>query len=202
MKSLVIRSTLFLFTLILNLVAEAHAAKSFYAGIGYQSQNVLGKITQSESGAKSVLGTAIYPVVFKYDLLVAKDLFFSPKLTYTLLSRSAIGGSGKVTEWHLMLPLGMNIKDGPWDWSAGPGVYNSKIAGSGGVVTLSNGNGTSQFALPGGTTETQLISVNAGTYYRAGKSSFGFDLMTTGTFSDKRTINLMVSYLYQFSGGR
>lgn len=187
---------------LINVIAEAYVPRSFSAGIGYQSENVLGKITQNASGSKSVLGTPIYPLLLKYEVPVTKDLFFAPRLTYTLLTRSATGSSGKVTEWHLMLPFGMNINNGPWDWSAGLGIYNSKIAGAGGIVTLSNGNGISQFVLPGGITETRLISVNAGTTYRAGKNNFGLDLMTTGTFSDKRTINLMVSYMYQFSVGR
>ena len=194
--------SLFLLFYLMAISSKAFVAKSFSAGIGYQSENVLGKITQSATGAKSVLGTAVYPLLIEYEMTVTKDLFFAPRLTYTLLTRSATGSSGKVTEWHLLLPLGMNINNGPWDWSAGLGIYNSKFSGSGGVVTLSNGNGTSQFALPGGTSETRLISVNAGTSYRMGKNSFGFDLITTGTFSDKRTIHLMLSYMYQFSGGR
>jgi hypothetical protein len=180
--------------------ADAFNHKAFYAGLAYQSENVMGKITNSDSGSKSTLGTVSTPLLLKYDYLLGRQVFISPKFSYTLFPRSASGSTGKVTQWHLIFPVGKSISNGPWSWSAGLGILNNKFQGSGGMVTLNNGNGTADFPAPGQSRSSTRISLNTGASFQFSKHNVGLDLLTTGTFSNKRTYSIMLSYLYQFTG--
>lgn len=176
--------------------------KSYYAGIGYQLENNVGKITQSDSGSGAFLGTASYPLILRYDYMLGRNVFMAPKLTYTLFPREGSNSTIEVTQWHLMFPFGMNFLSNTMEWSAGIGILNTSIKGSGGTAVLNNGNSTSTFALPGRDVDTKVLTLNFGTGYKLKTHFFGFDLMTAGTLSDKRTIHFMLSYLYQFGGSR
>ena len=77
------------------------------------------------------------------------------------------------------------------------------LKGAGGLTQMSNGTGTATFAVPGRSVTTQLVTLNFGTTYAMGASNFGIDLLTEGAMSStKRTFNLMLSYTYNFSGGK
>lgn len=179
---------------------------SFYLGIGYFAENSLGKITKESSGDKSFLGAPSYPVVLRYDYHLfgvsptSKEYFFSPKLTYTLLPREEDGDTLKVTHWHLILPLGIKIGTATnWDLTAGPGILNRTMKGSGGLAQLNNGGSVATFAVPGRKATSQVYTLNLATSYSLDRHQLGFDIVTEGLFSDKRSMSLMFSYMYKLN---
>lgn len=174
---------------------------SFYLGIGYFLENNVGKITQNSSGKTGFLGTPSYPLLLKYDWKFWSDYFVSPSLHYTLLDRKSAGESAKVTNWHLMIPVGSQFSGTNWDWYLGLGILNRSIEGGGGQVELSNGSGVATFSMPGGKVSSKNYTVNFGSSYNLEHSRFAFDLITEGTFTKKRTYNFLISYSYRFSGG-
>jgi len=192
-----------LFVFFINFLTTTSYAltnKSFYLGLGYHSENSVSKITQSQTGAKSMMGTTTTPLLLKYDLMMSGNYFFTPKLAYTLMSRNGSGSTLKATYWHIMLPFGKNFTGSSWDWAIGPGIFNRTIQGAGGTTTLNNGTSTSVFAVPGTSTSSQIISFNFLTNYKIGSHHINFDFITEGLLSsDKRTFDLMLGYLFQFN---
>lgn len=182
---------------------DAHAFKdqSIYAGIGYNSENVLGRITKSPSSASSQTGSASYPLLLKYDLKLSEtEQYFSPSLTYTPIGRSQAGNAAKITSWQIILPYGQRILDTEFDWYAGLGLVSRTIKGAGGTVQLSNGTGTSTFARPGGSSETRNLLLHLGSAYNFGNSRFAIDLNVESALTTKRSYDFMVSYSYAFWG--
>lgn len=201
MKSLLAIASVSSILLASSLPCQAYTDKALYAGLGYFSENSLGKATQSASGDGSTLGTGSYHLLFKYDINLADIYFFSPAVTYTPVTRDDPGGSAKVTIWQIVLPFGTNFGSSTWDWSFGPGILNRTIKGAGGTVQLANGSGVSTFALPGRSVSTQTVTLNLGSSYSYGSSRFGFDLVTEGALSAKRSMSFMFTYSYNLFGG-
>lgn len=192
-----------LFVLFSAISAHAFSDKAFSVGIGYYSDNVLSKITQKETGAASLTGTPEYPLILKYDRSINQNYLMAAKLSWSLLGRKGVGDTVKSETLHLYFPIGKNISKTSWDWSIGPGILRQTLKGAGGITQMSNGTGTATFAVPGRSVTTQVITVNFGTSYTAGRSNFGIELVTEGSMSStKRTFNLMLSYAYNFSGAR
>ncbi len=183
--------------------AYAYKDKSFYGGVGYYSQNTFYRVTTSPDASKNLMGTSIYPLVFKYDWSLYQDWFLSPTFTYTLMPRSSSANSAEVTIWHMILPFGTNLSSSSeitWDWFVGPGLINYEIKGAGGTKDLSNGTGTATFAVPGGSSKVRNFTFNIGGAFNYQNSRVGLDLITEGFLSsEKRTYSIMLSYVYRFS---
>ncbi len=120
----IIKNYLFVVILSFSFFSQAYTNKSYYVGIGYQLDNNLGKMTKSDTGSGSFLGTANYPLIFRYDMMLGRDTFFSPRLTYTLFPRGGSSSTVKSTQWHIMLPFGQNFSRNTMDWSVGLGILN------------------------------------------------------------------------------
>lgn len=183
-------------------LSHAFSEKTFSAGLGYYSDNILGKITTKETGTGNLTGTTDYPLVLKYDWRVKSNTMMAAKFSWSLLGRKGAGDTIKAETMHLYFPIGRNISGTNFDWSIGPGIMRQTLKGAGGTTQMSNGTGTATFAIPGRSVTTQVITLNLGTTYSMGYSNFGLDLITEGAASaTQRTFNLMLSYTYNFSGG-
>lgn len=185
--------------------AWAFKDQSFGIGVGYYSQNVLNKISSSPTGKTSFSGASMYPFSFQYDYRFGDAWYMTPRLDYTLATRSDAGDSSKVSFIHLLLPFGTNLSEGSgsvWDWYAGPGLIQYKIAGAGGTVTMNNGTGTAVFARPGDDATILKVTTNLGTSRLFNQQTrIGADLIIENLFSSsKRTQSLMLSYVYKFGG--
>jgi hypothetical protein len=190
-----------LFVVLTPLTAFAYSPSTFYAGLGFYSQNALQRTTISDDGKASIYGTRSLPLVFKYDIQLSSDLYFSPEFTTSYLYPRWTGDGGqKVTLTHLAFPVGAAIGSSGWDWSAGLGILNIEIKGSGGTKQLNNGGSTATFAIPGRTVTTRTVTLNGGlAYNEAGR--WGLDLIIEGALSsNKRSQSFMFSYLYKFGG--
>ena len=183
-------------------LSHAFSDKRFSAGFGYYSDNILSKITTKETGTGSLSGTTDYPLILKYDWRISANYLMAAKFSWTLLGRKGVGDTVKAETMHLYFPIGRNFSGTNWDWFVGPGLMRQTLKGAGGLTQMSNGTGTSTFAVPGRSVTTQVVTLNVGTTYSVGVSNFGLDLITEGAMSStKRTFNLMLGYTYNFSGG-
>lgn len=186
-------------------VAVANIAKasthSYFLGLGYFSENSLGRITQQPSGQTSPLfGTISYPLVFRYQAAVNSKYDFAPSVTYNLLGRKIAGDSATGSLWHLVLPMAYHLSSN-WDWTFGVGYLNRTIAGAGGLVQLNNGNSVATFALPGKTQSSQVLTADLGFSYNSTKWRFDLDVIAEGLVSKKRTFDLMLSLSYALGRG-
>lgn len=184
--------------------AQAFKNKSFAVGLGYYSQNVLGKTTTSPNSAPGFLGAPLYPLNLHYDFNLQSDWYLSPQLSYTLIPRSSAGDSAKITLTHFLFATGMNFGfsgRSHWDWFVAPGMIQYTIKGTGGTTVLSNGTGTATFALPGDSSTVRNVTMTTGGSFNFEDSRFGFDMIFEGLLSSKRTESFMLSYAYRFGGG-
>lgn len=178
--------------------ANAFENNTNYIGIGYYSQNSFNATSQKETGETGFLGEASYPLNFKKDFALNSMWFVAPQFSYTLIPRNSAGNTAKVTIAHLEAQFGKNF-DNNFDWFVGPGFLYTTIKGAGGTKELSNGTGTATFAVPGGESTIQKITMNFGTSYRIQQSRIGFEIIVENIFSSKkRAENLMLSYAYMF----
>ncbi|WP_413288985.1 hypothetical protein [Bdellovibrio sp. HCB337] len=188
------------FALAFSVPVFAFKNGAFYGGVGYFSQNSLNKTTSDVTGKASLFGTASYPLSMKYDFDLMSDWYGAARLHFTPVPRASAGDSAKTTMMHLSFPVGKNFASN-WEWFVGPGVIRYETKGKGGIVTLNNGGSTADFALPGRTSTAQNVTLNTGVASNFGSSRIGFDLVTEGAFSEKRSMSLMFSYDYRFNGG-
>lgn len=193
----------FLMALLFCVPAAAYKDNSFLVGVGYLSENALGKTTTSPNSSPGFLGAASYPLNFKYDWNMNFNWFASPQMTFTLFPRSSAGGSAKVTTLHFVLPFGTNLgTSAEWDWFVGPGLMRRTVEGKGGTTVLSNGTGTATFAMPGESSSSQTITFNTGTSYNWEDHRFALDLIIDGMMSGrKRSMSFMLSYGFRFGEG-
>ena len=170
-------------------------------GLGFYSQNVAGKITNTADGAPASMGATTYPFFVKYDLAFTSEWFFSPSLSYTPLGRASAGDSAQTTMLQVLLPVGTDFMRGPdwsWDWQSGVGIANYSTKGKGGTEVLSNGTGTATFARPGRSTTVQTVVFELGTALNYGWARYGVDLLFEGLLSSgKRSQSLMFSWSFR-----
>lgn len=180
----------------------AFVDNSFNVGISYFSQGVPNKISTQDSGKSSFLGTTYLPFKLQYDWLVFDGWFFAPQLSYSFISRSLSGDTGKATMTSLVLPFGKNLESGSsWDWYVGPGLIQYEYKGAGGTKVMNNGTSTASFAIPGRDSTVKKITMNLGGSYIWGPSRLAMGLVFENFFSDKkRTQDLVLSYTYQLGG--
>lgn len=187
-------------------LALAFVEGTYGVGVGYYSQNIMNRVSKSETGATSFLGETLYPLNLKYDYgLGMSGWFLSPQLSYSLMSRSAPEDTAKISLMHLAFLFGKNIGDSGsgWDWYFGPGIIQYDIKGAGGIVNMNNGTGTANFARPGGSSSVRKLSTNLGTSWAYGRNRLGLDLVIENLMSTtgKRSQSLMIGYSYLLGRG-
>jgi hypothetical protein len=189
------------FSLLIPRIGMAYNEGLYYGGLGYYTQNANLRTTTNDSGKASTLGTTSLPIVFKYDMQLGYNWFFSPELFTTFLYPRWTGdGAERVTLTHLMLPVGAAISSSNWDWSAGIGILNTEIKGSGGTKVMSNGTGTATFAVPSRASTIRTMTLIGGLAYNF-NGRWGLDLVIEGALSNgKRAQSLMLSYLFPIGG--
>lgn len=192
-------------TLICAFSGFALTHNSLSLGVGYYSENVFSEIATKDSGDGGFLGSTQYPLLLSYTYEIynggSRPWYFAPQLSYTVLGREEKGDAAKVTNLHLSLPVGKNIGTSRFDWTAGVGILRRTVDGTGGIVQVNNGNGVSPFANPGRKSTSQVLTLNGSISYNLDQHSVGFELQTQGFLSDRRTWNVMLSYMYEFHFG-
>ncbi len=196
--------TLIIVGTLLSQITFAFSPDSYSLGVGYYSQNILNKTSQSETGETKLLGEASFPITLKYDFAISPSWYLAPQFGYTLLPRKAPGSTADITLMQLSFLFGQNFSSmsSTWDWYFGPGFLQQTIKGKGGTMELPNGNTTATFAVPGGTSQIRKVTLNLGSSYSFDRARLGLDLIFENAFSStKRTQSLMFSASYLFGGG-
>lgn len=180
----------------------------FAFGAAYYSQNIFNTVSTADSGNTGLLGETSYPLNFRYETSLKSlgNWYLAPQLSYLVLPRKTLDDTAKQTFAHLVFSFGKDFsRQGKtsWDWSIGPGIMRYETKGNGGTTVLSNGTGTSTFALPGRTVTIQKITTVAGISFSTGPSRIGADLIIENLISStKRAQSLMFSYAYRFGGAQ
>lgn len=188
------KNTTVLLSIFFSFQSMAYQNQSGYLGLAYVSENSFSKITKSDTGATSFMGTTDIPLMGRMDFNMSKDLFISPRLTYGLLGRKGSESTITATNLHIYAPIGKNFSGNKYDWGIGPGILRRSLKGKGGTTVLNNGNDTSTFAVPGREVVTQTVTMNFGVSGNFGMITAGADLITEGlASSSKRTYSLMLS---------
>lgn len=180
----------------------------FALGAGYYSQNIFNAVSTADTGNTGLLGETSYPLNLRYEtgLKSLGNWYFAPQLSYLIIPRKTSDDMAKQTFAHLVFSFGKDFArqgNTSWDWSVGPGIMRYETKGNGGITTLSNGTGTSDFAIPGRTITIQKITTVAAISFSAGSSRIGADLIIENLISStKRAQSLMLSYAYRFGGAQ
>jgi hypothetical protein len=184
----------------LFLEASAQAAKPYsgYLGLDILSHGI-DRTTQSTNGSLSLFGSMYVNFDSQVFFPLSTDFYFAPRLLwmpdFLLPSRSA-GGSAKTSFLIFEIPLVYNYNEA-FDVSAGPAVLFYEIKGSGGIEKLGNGNGTTDFAIPGRTQTIRTIGWFLGASYSNNGFRYTLDTATEGLLSSsKRTISLVFTVAY------
>lgn len=185
------------------LTASALGNKAWSVGFSYLSKNFLNEITNKEDGSVSFLGTSNYALDGGYEDKLVNDWYWTGRLLYTPLPRSAEGDSASITLTHLKFLFGQNFQGNrasdQWDWFLGLGILREEIKGKGGFVQLSNGTGTSTFAVPGNSSSNINGTQSVGVGYSSGPYRLVTELAFENLFKEsKRTQSLVISFLYSF----
>jgi len=184
--------------------AFAGSANGLYAGLGLYAQNSFDKTTKTDDGSGSLLGAYSFPLIARYNITFSDRWTFAPALCFTPLPRDSGGGTAKTTFIHLSLPFVYRMNGGGRDleFYAGPGVSQYQIKGAGGTKTLNNGTTTATFAVPGGDSTSKLVTADLGFALDEDPHRMSVDFFIDGAGSPgKRSINLLLSYMYHFGGG-
>lgn len=186
------------FALFVSPPTMAVQAKSFDVGIAALSHG-LNKVAKDSTGKTSILGTTYWNFHFQTHLLLTSDFLFSPAVVWMpdfLYPAKAPGSEIKTSFLILKLPLTYNINNAV-DVNGGLALLSYQIKGPGGTTTLSNGNSTSSFALPGETQTPRTVGLLLGAGYNAEPFRVSLETITEGLLSSKkRTFSLMFTFSY------
>lgn len=173
---------------------KSKSRRRVHAGLGVMTQNLFGKTSTDVSGASNSLGTH-YLGLHAQAHLGGGDWLFAPTLNVTPLGLedSDSGSTRRVLSLGLM-----GVKRwSPWDIRLGPGLYFYQINGSGGRVTLNNGNSTQTFFRPGDTSTAFQFSAIAGIGREINPDfRVDWDFAVTGLAGERRALTSMLFLSY------
>jgi hypothetical protein len=153
------------------------------AGMLYQDAN---RTAVDETGGTSISGTSYFDLTLAGRFLVGPSWGLSPVLNYT-----PFGAAGADTGEKSRLLTGdirLFVEFTKLDLHTGPGVMMNTLSGSGGTAVLSNGNSSSTFGLPAGSTTTRLFYWEAGVGLALGGIRFDLDALVTDTLTHRRAV--------------
>lgn len=180
--------------------AASFGGNDFYVGLGLFSDGVL-KVSGSARGEKTLLAPFNYPFSFKWGRSLNSDWRLLSSLDYTLIPRDT-AGSGASVNYLFLKSAFMKQGTGGWEWGLGPALIQSTIQGKGGTTVLNNGNSTSTFANPGGTSSAKIIAAEFVLNWETGKFLISQEFIFEQFFSnDRRSLSYLVSFNYILGGG-
>ena len=187
-----------LFTILILSSSLSWAARPWEVDAGADVlQHGLGRGSKDETGAKSLLGTSYLNIDLQVHAQIGSGLFLSPRVMFMpsfLLPHKS--GSVKSTYTIVGLPVLFDLSPSFDAW-VGPAYMIYNLSGPGGTTQLSNGNGTSTFAQPGGSVSAKTFALMLGSAYKVKDIRLSLDLFTEGLFSSsKRTFSLMAGVTY------
>lgn len=203
----IIKSLIYLLLSFTGTSAFALNDNGWNLGLSYISQNFLNEVTQKTDGSASLMGTANYALDGGYKSDLARDWFWTGRLLYTPLPRSADGNTASITLTQIKLLVGQDLggarASGALDWFAGLGILKEDFKGKGGLTQMNNGTGTATFAVPGNSSSSLNGTQSVGLGYTSGSTRFAGEIAFQNFFNEKkRTQSLILSFLYIFPASR
>jgi len=162
-------------------------------GIGVLFHNLGKRVSNSETGAKSLLGTA-YSVLSIYGRFGEGNWFFVPALHYTIPGRMDFDSAAERSLLALSVMGARKIKS--FEVRLGPGILFYSIQGVGGTAILNNGNSISEFYKPAYISTSRLFYFDVGGGYAWRRFRVDLDTLITGTFGKRRAVSTVLSLSY------
>jgi len=164
-------------------------------GAGNLTQFV-GRVQTDDSGSTNSFELNPY-VSAGASFHVWNSFTFDPELSFDFPSS---GDDGYIKTWTYWIQLPVAYRYENFKFKFGPGFLFNKISAEGGTVTLNNGNSTSDFPLPNGSSTSRNLTMNLGVDWEFIKD---ISIRTEGwiinlTDSESRSINYTISFYYHF----
>lgn len=174
----------------LMLAGEARAftsANSLFLRAGFLQDN-FGRVSSSDSGGTSFISGPLPAIGL--SLRVAS---FMPSVSYTFLGRSGASDTSKAKLLVFEVPYLWTLTDA-LQLKTGLAMIFKSISGSGGSVTLNNGNSTMSFAKPGrGVTSSTAALHLGGALTLTDVWRLDLDGWISDAFSARRAISIFLS---------
>ncbi len=139
----------------------ARSGANFLAlDVGLFSNNIVGRANAIEADQSVVSHYSIYARL-RRGFSIGKGFYIEPALSTLIPWYSGVDGNSKLFTFHTDFPLLVPV----FSWlrlRAGPGIEWQWIVTSAATIDLSNGTGTSDFYVPGGTRTVILATVQLG----------------------------------------
>ena len=183
--------------LLLTKTVYAATPRAFDIGVSAISYQI-GRLSTNTTGEKnSKKGANFYQLGIQFHAPISERVLFSPLIYYMpeiVWSYPSPEGGSKTRLFLLGLPFVFNINN-MFDVSAGLALMRYTVDGKGGVISLDNGSGKSDFAIPSRTETSSTWALQIGGAFNIQSFRFGLDLLTQGILSNqnKRAFSLMFS---------
>lgn len=197
----------FIFVTFYSKSSFALVDQNWSLGLSYFSQNFFGETAQKEDGSSGFLGATNYAIDVGYEANLVKTWYWSGRLLYTPLPRSAEGNTADISLTHLKFLGGQNFegagRGNTWDYFFGFGIIKQDYKGKGGLVQMNNGSGTATFAIPGNSSSSLNGTQSLGVGYSSGDFRIATEVVFENLLNEnKRTQSLVLSFLYSFQKSR
>ena len=161
-------------------------AKNYWAlDAGAYANNIEQRLS-APSGYASLVGSLTGFVRLRRGLRLGRHLYFEPSLGLVAPWRGNVDGSTFIFPIHLDLDLNVPLLSF-LSVRVGPGIYSQLFFGTGGVVTLNNGGGTSNFAAPSGMSPSFNLTTDLGLeFFLSHRFSINVDAYVLSIASSKR----------------
>jgi hypothetical protein len=164
---------------------------SLYGHVGMLQDN-FARVSTSDTGSTGLFSGPMPAIGIKWRLGP-----IMPGVTYTVLGHSAESGTSKTRVLAFEVPY-------LWDFAlvevkTGVAMVLTTVSGSGDIVQLNNGTGTSSFATPGRSSTSTVAAIHLGAAMTLTNPwRIDLDGWISDAFSSRRAITLFLSVGYGF----
>ncbi|MGE0614159.1 MAG: hypothetical protein AB7P04_00840 [Bacteriovoracia bacterium] len=162
--------------------------------LGFAAYN-FGRTASQPTGEKSFFGpTEPFLIGATWRSPYSNGWAFEPTVTLGLIGRGAGDSAGRWRTFGFLFPF---VTPGSFAFSMGPGVIFSIFTGAGGTSVLNNGNTTTTFYLPAGTTVTTNVVLSTGfVAWFSDTLRMDMNLLYFGLLSSRRAVGMLLEVGY------
>lgn len=161
--------------------------------VGHEAFSTAG----DETSSMTLFGTLVPALTFDVEFELSKSLGLRPGLDFTPIGRSTEDDAASMRLLGFSAPVTWNL-GGSADLRAGPGILLVLLSGNGGTAELENGTGTSDFALPGGSSVASVLYLDVGADWRLTEElRLGVSLWLYGVLQGRPSVDVVAQIGYE-----
>lgn len=156
----------------------------------------IAQVQTDEKGSSNLCQFTPY-LAGSFDYPLSSEWILSPQLGFSIPQS---GRDENIKKMNLFLLANTKYQLSSFHFTAGPGLFFTRLSGNGGTEELNNGTGMTSFPLPDRTIFTRNFILNLGMgvdfhrYWSADLQTYIFNLLT----SEDRAFSIAVSGTYHF----